>query len=129
VIPPAGDIDAVAFWDALDHGTLLVAVCGACGNRWLPPLATCPRCASRDVTLADAPPLGSLYSWTVVHLAADPVYRAETPYVVGLLTLDDGTRLYGRIVGVDHAALRDGLRLRVVVGQVDEQPIWTFESA
>ena len=37
------------FWSALDDGALLVAVCGACGHRWLPPLATCPRCASRDV--------------------------------------------------------------------------------
>jgi hypothetical protein len=129
VIPPAVDVDAVGFWDALDQGTLVVAVCGACGNHWLPPLAACPRCATRDVTFADAPAQGSLYSWTVVHLAADPVYRAETPYAVGLVTLDDGTRLYGRIVGVDRAALRDGLRLRVAVARDGEQPIWTFEPA
>jgi hypothetical protein len=129
VIPPAGDVDAVAFWDALEHGALLVAECGACGHHWLPPLPSCPRCAARDVTLAPAPASGSLYSWTVVHLAADPVYRAEAPYTVGLVTLDDGTRLYGRIIGVDRAALRDGLPLRVVVGRVDDQPMWTFEPA
>ena len=32
---------------------------------------------------------------------------------MGLVELDDGTRLYGRVVGVDHDDLRDGLRLRV----------------
>ena len=31
VIPPAGEIDATAFWAALDDGTLLVAVCGRVG--------------------------------------------------------------------------------------------------
>ena len=47
VIPPAGDVDAEPFWAALADGTLLVSVCESCGHRWLPPLATCPRCASR----------------------------------------------------------------------------------
>ena len=61
------------------------------------------------MTSAPAAPTGALYSWTVIHLAADPVYAAETPYTVGLVELDDGTRLYGRVVGVDHDDLRDGL--------------------
>ena len=126
MIHPAGEVDAAAFWAALDDGTLLVSVCGACGHRWLPPLATCPRCASRDLTSAPAPPTGSLYSWTVIHLAADPAYAAETPYTVGLVALDDGTRLYGRIVGVDHDDLRDALRLRVAIDTTGEQPIWSF---
>ncbi len=126
MIPPAGDVDAAAFWSALDDGTLLVSVCGACGHRWLPPLATCPRCGSREVTGVPAPGAGALYSWTVIHLAADPAYAAETPYTVGLVALDDGTRLYGRIVGVDHDDLRDALRLRVAIDTTGEQPIWSF---
>jgi len=128
VIPPAHDVDADAFWAALDDGTLLVAVCGACGNHWLPPLATCPRCASRDVTGAPSSATGSLYSWTVVHMAADPVYAAETPYTVGLVELDDGTRLYGRVIGVARDDLRDGLRLAIRVARDDDQPMWHFEA-
>lgn len=126
MIPPAGEVDAAAFWSALDDGTLLVSVCGACGHRWLPPLATCPQCGSRDVTSAPAAPSGSLYSWTVIHLAADPVYAAETPYTVGLVELDDGTRLYARVVGVAHDDLRDSLRLRVGIDATGEQPVWCF---
>jgi uncharacterized OB-fold protein len=126
VILPVGDVDAAGFWSALEDGTLLVAVCDACGHHWLPPLATCPRCASRAVTSAPAPPAGALYSWTVIHRAADPVYAAETPYTVGLVELDDGARLYGRVVGVEHDDLRDGLRLAVRVARVDGRPIWEF---
>ena len=73
-----------------------------------------------------AAPTGALYSWTVIHLAADPAYATYTPYTVGLVELDDGTRLYGRIVGVDHDDLRDALRLRVAIDTTGEQPIWSF---
>jgi len=128
MIPPAGDVDAAAFWSALDRGTLLVSACDACGNRWLPPLASCPRCGSRELTSEPSSPTGSLYSWTVVHLAADPVYAADTPYTVGLLELDDGARLYGRITGVAHDDLRDGLRLTVRVTREDDHAIWHFEA-
>jgi uncharacterized OB-fold protein len=126
VIPPAGDVDAAAFWSALDDGALLVAVCAACGNHWLPPLATCPRCGSRDVGNAPSAPTGSLYSWTVIHMAADPAYAGDTPYTIGLVQLDDGARLYGRVVGVEHDDLCDGLRLRVVVARDRDQPTWHF---
>ena len=61
-------------------------------------------------------------------MAADPVYAAETPYTVGLVELDDGTRLYGRVVGVAHDELRDGLRLAVRVSRDGDQPMWHFEA-
>ena len=51
---------------------------------------------------------------------------AQPPYTVGLVELDDGVRVYGRVVDVDHDALRDGLRLRVTVGSAGGQPIWHF---
>jgi uncharacterized OB-fold protein len=129
VIPPAGDVDAAAFWTALAGGTLLVSVCEVCGNRWLPPLATCPRCAARSITSAPGAARGALYSWTVVHRAADPLYAGEVPYTVGLVTLDDGARLYGRIVGVDRRDLRAGLPLAVRVRDEGDQPIWEFVAA
>jgi uncharacterized OB-fold protein len=76
------------------------------------------------VTSGPSAATGGLYSWTVIHLSADPVYAGETPYTVGLVELDDGTRLYGRVVGVDHDDVRAGLRLRVDVDA--ERAIWTF---
>ena len=127
MIRPAVDVDAAPFWSALEDGTLLVSVCDACGNRWLPPLATCPRCASRHITSAPAASTGQLYSWTVIHMAADPAYAAETPYTVALVQLDDGTRLYGRVVGVSHDDLRDGLPLRVNVVRDRDRVLWQFE--
>ena len=126
MLAPVGDPDAAEFWAALDRGTVLVAVCGACGKRWLPPLGTCPRCGSHDVTTEAASATGRLYSWSVIHLAVDPVFASETPYVVGLVELGDGARLYGRVVGVEHDDLRDGLELALGVTRIGGQAIWQF---
>ena len=126
MLAPVGDADAVALWSALDDGVLLVSVCGACGKRWLPPMETCPRCGSTDVGAEPSPATARLYSWSVIHLAVDPVFAAETPYVVGLVELANGARLYGRVVGVDHDDLRDGLELQVGITRVQDQPIWYF---
>lgn len=129
MLAPVGDADATEFWAALDEGVLLVSVCGACGKRWLPPMATCPRCASSDVAEEPAPATARLYSWSVIHMAVDPVFAPETPYVVGLAELADGARLYGRIVGVEHDDLRDALELQVGITRVQDQPIWYFTQA
>jgi uncharacterized OB-fold protein len=64
----------------------------------------------------------------VIHRAADPVYESQLPYVVGLVELDDRTRLYGRIVGVAPGALVDGLNLRLCVCRVDGQSMWYFTN-
>ena len=126
MLAPAVDADATEFWAALDDGVLLVSVCGACGKRWLPPMSTCPRCASSDVSEEPAAATARLYTWSVIHKAVDPVFAPETPYVVGLVELADGARLYGRIVGVEHDDLRDGLELQVGITRVQDQPIWYF---
>jgi uncharacterized OB-fold protein len=126
MLAPIGDPDAAEFWAALDRGAVLVAVCGGCAKRWLPPLGTCPRCGSHDVATEPASAVGRLYSWSVIHMAVDPVFASETPYVVGLVELADGARLYGRVVGVDRDDLRDGLELALGVTRVGAQAIWTF---
>jgi uncharacterized OB-fold protein len=126
MLAPVGDADATEFWAAVADGVLIVSVCGACGKRWLPPLATCPRCGSSDVAAEPAPAAARLYSWSVIHMAVDPVFGSETPYVVGLVELADGARLYGRIVGVEHGELQDGLELQVGITRVQDQPIWYF---
>ena len=111
-------------------GTLLVSVCGACGHRWLPPLATCPRCASRDVTQRAGGAVGR-----ALLLDGDPPARPtrrtprrrRTPSASSSSTT--ARRLYGRIVGVDHDDLRDGLRLRRARSRkVDGAPIWYFAT-
>ena len=59
---------------------------------------------------------GSVYTETIVHLAPE-AFAAEVPYQVAIVTLENGTRTTGRIMGervviddrVEQVELRDGV--------------------
>ncbi len=61
---------------------------------------------------------GTIYTETVVHLAPD-AFAKDAPYQVVIVTLADGTRVTGRMLGervaiddrVEQAEVRDGVPL------------------
>jgi uncharacterized OB-fold protein len=56
----------------------------------------CPRCGS-DVGPELFGPTGTIWSFTVLHVASDPA--DEVPYALSYLDLDDGPRVLVRIAG------------------------------
>jgi len=48
---------------------------------------------------------GSVYTETVVHLAPE-AFAADVPYQVVIVTLEDGSRTTGRVLG-DRVAIND----------------------
>jgi uncharacterized OB-fold protein len=119
--------EAQLFRDAAAQERLLAQRCATCGKASLPPAPSCLHCGSPDVTHVDAATSGSLRTWTVTHVAFDPAFAGELPYVVGVVDLDDGARLLG-MVDVPHERLADGLRLSVTWRRspVDDEPVWAF---
>jgi len=59
---------------------------------------------------------GTIYTETVVYLAPE-AFAADVPYQVAIVTLQDGTRVTGRVLGervtiddrVEQVELRDGI--------------------
>ena len=59
---------------------------------------------------------GAIYTETVVHLAPE-AFAKDVPYQVVIVTLEDGTRVTGRIIGgrvaiddrVEQVETRDGV--------------------
>lgn len=59
---------------------------------------------------------GTVYTETVVYLAPE-AFTADVPYQVAIVTLEDGSRVTGRILGervaiedrVEQVELRDGV--------------------
>ena len=60
--------------------------------------------------------IGTVYTETVVYLAPE-VFANDVPYQVAIVTLEDGTRVTGRVIGeraviddrVEQVELRDGV--------------------
>jgi uncharacterized OB-fold protein len=52
---------------------------------------------------------GVVYTETVIH-AAPEAFLADAPYQTAIVSLEDGARVAGRILG-DRAAIGDGVEL------------------
>ena len=91
--------DAGAFREGLAADTLLLRVCATCGAAAYPPMPGCPMCGHPEGRAVAATGHGTLYSWTVCHVAFDPAFADDVPYTVGLVEVDEGARVVARIDG------------------------------
>jgi uncharacterized OB-fold protein len=90
---------------------LRLPTCDSCGHAHLYPRARCPRCGSVVMTWREASGSARLASWSTVHRAPSPDFSAEVPYIVALVTLEEGPQLMARLAETEPAELRLGLPL------------------
>jgi uncharacterized OB-fold protein len=62
--------------------------CVACGLVRYPPGTACPWCARRDALWIRVAGRGTVHSYTEVHHAIQPAFKAHTPYLILLVELD-----------------------------------------
>jgi uncharacterized OB-fold protein len=102
------------FWDGCRAGRLRLQRCSACAI-WRYPIApVCPECLSADFTWADVSGRGTVFSFIVFHQAYHPGFKADLPYNVAMVQLDEGPRLFSNIVGTPHERVRIGVAVEVV---------------
>lgn len=101
-----------SFWfEAAREGRLVIQRCGDCGALRHPPTPSCPHCRSFEWDALESSRKARLYSWTVLEHPRDPAFTY--PLAVGLVDLEEGTRLVADIAGVDHDQLHVGMELEV----------------
>ena len=117
--PPQPGIsqDTQFFWDGLTDDQLLIQRCAACGTLRHPPGPVCTSCHSFEWDTVRSSGRGSLHSYVVMHHPKHPAF--DYPHVVGLIDLEEGTRLVAPIVGVAPESIEIGLKLAVEFQHVD----------
>jgi uncharacterized OB-fold protein len=108
-----------AFWfeGALQH-RLLIQRCTACGMLRHPPLPSCPACRSFEWDTVEASGRGELYSFVVVHYPQVPAF--EYPLPIGLVELEEGTRLVADLDGLEPDGWRIGMAVEAHFVDYDE---------
>ncbi|WP_163538623.1 OB-fold domain-containing protein [Gracilibacillus sp. YIM 98692] len=81
------------FWDSVAAGKLSIQQCNSCQEWVFYPREHCPHCLSDDLTWKEASGSGSLKTWSVIHRAGHPAWQDRTPYVVGIVELEEGPSL------------------------------------
>jgi uncharacterized OB-fold protein len=104
---PEPNPETKRFWEAAAQGQLLLKKCGDCGEVHYYPRALCPFCGSDRTDWQPASGRGTVYSWSVMR-------RAETPYAIAYVTLDEGVTMMTNIVDCDLDGIRIGQAVRVV---------------
>lgn len=95
VLQPVPDAAPRAEAAVTDGGALRGGRCADCGARSFPEAFICPSCNSTDITATEIPGMGTLYSFTTVHIS--PTF--PTPYTLGYVDLADGLRVLGQVRG------------------------------
>lgn len=92
-----GDPLTAPLWEAARRGELLLQRCTACGHHQHYPRPMCLRCDSTDLQWVAATGRATVYAQSRVHLPTHPTL--EAPYVIAVVTLDEGPRLTTNLVG------------------------------
>ena len=118
---PVIDGESRPYWDALKQHRLTLKRCHDCGKHHFYPRVLCPHCHSDAVEWVDACGTGTSYSFTIARRPAGPAFKADTPYVVAVIDLDEGARMMTNIVTDDVEAVRIGQRVTVRYDDVTDE--------
>jgi len=142
------DVENTAFFGHLANGELRLQRCPENGLMRYPPATRCPFSGSAEYDWVPVDARGTLFSYTEVHHAIQPAFRAHLPYMILLVELDiqrgaptehDGLRIVGNLATPDGelappgmvAQVGIGSRMRMVfkpIGEGIAMLLWTLDE-
>ncbi|MGZ5961512.1 MAG: Zn-ribbon domain-containing OB-fold protein [Rhizomicrobium sp.] len=96
---PQPDADTAQFWQGLREGKLLLQHCGDCKHIHYYQQAMCRVCGSEYLTHRPASGRGKVHTFSVVRRAPGPAFKADIPYAVLLVELEEGPRMISTYTG------------------------------
>jgi uncharacterized OB-fold protein len=127
---PESSFDDRGYWERCQQKRLSFQACGACGKCRHPPGPYCPQCGSDQIAWVEAPQVGELFSYTIIHHPAHEAVRGRVPYNVVIVAFPDlGVRVISNVVNAEPDELRFGMPLKLVWGNASNgQAIPLFEK-
>jgi uncharacterized OB-fold protein len=103
------------YFDALARGVLAYQQCQHCDTIYSVAHAACLHCGSTELQWLDSSGEGVVTTFTVNYRPAHPAWAHEVPYAVGLITLKEGFRSFGRLLGADPNAWSINMPVKLIV--------------
>ncbi len=117
---PRMNPDNRPFWDGCRAHELRFQKCFHCGLvRW-PPATHCPACHETASEWIVSAGKGRVYTYAVYHVAFQPGFKEDLPYVVAIVELAEGPRLFTNIIGCSPSDVSCDMPVEVVWEDVDE---------
>jgi uncharacterized protein len=127
---PTIDADSAPYWNGARENKLMIQRERSTGRCFLYSRRLVPGVDDAQVEWIQASGKGTIYSFTVAHAPAGPAFKADVPYVVASIELEEGARILTNIVTDRPDALRIGQPVQVFFDKVsDELTIPKFRPA
>jgi len=94
--------------------------CINCGKVFFPPRLICPNCKSRKFNTIRLQDEGTIVTFTVIRVASEQ-FSMETPYVVGIVELNDGVRITTQIVDCSPEEVAIGKPVKIVFRRIQAE--------
>jgi uncharacterized protein len=102
------------YWEGGKQHELRIQKCAACGHYQFYPRLYCTACMSDRVEWVTASGRGKVLSFTIVYRPVTQAFAADVPYVVALITLDEGPQMMSNIVGCSPEKVQIGMPVEVM---------------
>jgi uncharacterized OB-fold protein len=109
------------YWEGVAREELMIKRCRDCGDHLYPRRLFCPRCGNDNLEWVKASGAGKVYTFSTVHRAPDK--SLSVPYTNGIVALEEGVYLFGRLIGKpdDEIAIDDRVEVEFA-SLVEGQP-------
>ena len=109
------------YWDHCRRGQLLIQKCDSCGEYQFYPRGICANCWSNDIQWVTASGNGTVWTFTVTYQNGTPGFAEEVPYVLALVELEEGVRMFTNIVECEPRSVTIGMPVEVTFVQATGQ--------
>ena len=116
---PALTQDNTFWFEGTRAHELLIQRCTSCSMLRHPPLPACSNCESLEWDTVASTGRGTLYSYVVVHYPQVPAF--EYPLPIGLIELEEGTRVVANLGQIEPAEVAIGMALRAEFVDFDDE--------
>lgn len=108
------DSDSAIFWAAINESRFLVQHCRDCGKTQFYARSICTGCKGSRLEWKEASGEGKVASFSVVQRAPLEAFRADVPYVLALIDLEEGVRFMCNVINCDPGKVKIGDAVKVV---------------
>jgi len=114
LLPPRTRENA-PYWEGLRERRLLLQRCGGCARARFPVAPVCPHCGSTAHSWQPLSGAGSVHSWVRYRRAYLPEFEPLIPYEVLCVSLEQGPRVFGRLLDAGPGEPSIGMGVQAVV--------------